>query len=244
MSEKTIWTFLVDKLGNEYGAAALMGNLYAESGLVANNLQNSYQSKLGHTDATYTSAVDNGTYTNFEKDSAGYGLAQWTYWSRKRDLLAYAKKKGKSIGDETMQLEFLMVELGTTYKAVLTTLQNAATVKEASDVVLTKFERPANMTDANKARRAAIGQAYYDKYALQKGVVDVDVPVLKKGSKGESVKALQTLLIGYGFPCGKSGADGSFGAATYIAVRDYQKANGLSVDGSVGAKTWNKLING
>ena len=44
MSEKTIWTFLVNALGNEYGAAGLMGNLYAESGLIANNLQNNYQS--------------------------------------------------------------------------------------------------------------------------------------------------------------------------------------------------------
>lgn len=108
-----------------------------------------------------------------------------------------------------------------------------------------------NKGDAVAYRNIKVNGKYIRGYCLPdyaskstKGVVDVDVPVLKKGSKGDSVKALQTLLIGYGFPCGKSGADGSFGAATYIAVRDYQKANGLSVDGSVGAKTWNKLING
>lgn len=244
MSEKTIWAFLVDKLGNEYGAAGLMGNLYAESGLISTNLQNSYQNKLGFTDATYTAAVDKGTYTNFEKDGAGYGLAQWTYWSRKRDLLNYAKRTARSIGDETMQLEFLMDELGRLFSGVLFTLRTADSVKEASDAVLTQFERPADMSEANKARRAAIGQAYYEKYATKKGVVDVDVPVLKKGAKGDSVKALQVLLIGYGFPVGKTGADGSFGGATHTAVRNYQKANGLTVDGSVGAKTWDKLING
>lgn len=242
MSEKTIWAFLVDKLGNEYGAAGLMGNLYAESGLISTNLQNSYQNKLGFTDATYTAAVDNGTYTNFEKDCAGYGLAQWTYWSRKRDLLNYARKTCRSIGDETMQLEYLMIELEKSFKAVLATLKTATSVKEASDIVLTKFERPANMTDANKKRRAELGQKYYDKYAAKKEVVDVDVPILKKGAKGESVKALQVLLIGYGFPVGKTGADGSFGGATHTAVRNYQKANGLTVDGSVGAKTWDKLL--
>jgi hypothetical protein len=37
-------------------------------------------------DASYTVAVDNGSYTNFTHDSAGYGLAQWTYWSRKQGL--------------------------------------------------------------------------------------------------------------------------------------------------------------
>ena len=76
MSERTIWTSLLKKIGNEYGVAGLMGNLYAESGLVSTNLQNSYQNALGFSDLTYTKAVDDGTYTNFEKDKAGYGLAQ------------------------------------------------------------------------------------------------------------------------------------------------------------------------
>lgn len=82
--EKRMWDYLLDKLGNEYGVAGLMGNIYAESALRSNNLQNSYETKLGYTDATYTAAVDNGTYTNFVRDSAGYGLAQWTYYSRNK----------------------------------------------------------------------------------------------------------------------------------------------------------------
>ena len=86
----------------------MMGNLFAESALSPINLQNTYEKKLGYSDSTYTTAVDNGTYTNFIKDSAGYGLAQWTFWSRKQNLLNYAKSKGVSIGDLNMQLEFLM----------------------------------------------------------------------------------------------------------------------------------------
>jgi hypothetical protein len=43
--------------------------------------------KLKMTDAGYTSAVDDGRYKNFVKDGAGYGLAQWTFWSRKQNLL-------------------------------------------------------------------------------------------------------------------------------------------------------------
>jgi hypothetical protein len=51
------------------------------------------------TDAEYTAAVDAGSYNNFVKDGAGYGLAQWTYWSLKQAMLEYHKKVGKSIGD-------------------------------------------------------------------------------------------------------------------------------------------------
>lgn len=74
------------------------------------------------------------------------------------------------------------------------------------------------------------------------GVCNVELKVLKKGSKGDAVKSLQILLIGYGYSCGSSGIDGSFGPDTDQAVRAYQKANGLTVDGSVGPATWTKLL--
>ncbi len=244
MSNRTIWTFLAKEIGNEYGAAGLMGNLHAESGLVSTNLQNSYQKSLGFTDRTYTDAVDKGTYTDFEQDKAGYGLAQWTYWSRKRDLLNYAKKTTRSIGDETMQLEFLISELKRSFKEVWEALQKATSVKEASDIVLTKFERPANMTEENKTRRASIGQGFYDTYATKYKMVKVELPVLKKGAKGEAVKTVQRLLLQMKYSMDGNGADGSLGAATERAVKEYQKEHGMTPDGSVGAATWNKLLNG
>ena len=77
-----------------------------------------------------------------------------------------------------------------------------------------------------------------------KETVEVTVETLKKGSKSDNVKALQILLIGYGFDCGKYGADGDFGSATDEAVKAYQKKNGLDVDGIVGKNTWNKLLGG
>ena len=81
-----------------------------------------------------------------------------------------------------------------------------------------------------------------DKPITNSEVCTVEVNVLKKGAKGEQVKAMQILLIGRGYSCGKYGADGDFGSATDNAVREFQKANGLSVDGSCGPKTWNKLL--
>ena len=72
------------------------------------------------------------------------------------------------------------------------------------------------------------------------GVCKVELNVLKKGSKGKSVKALQILLNGYGFSCGA--VDGDFGSKTLNAVRSFQSRYGLDIDGSVGPATWSKLL--
>ena len=79
-------------------------------------------------------------------------------------------------------------------------------------------------------------------YEHEREVCDVQITVLRKGSKGPEVKALQILLLGYGFSCGKTGADGDFGKATDSALKDYQKKNGLEADGIAGKKTWSKLL--
>lgn len=162
-----IWNYLKGKGLNDYGCAGLLGNLNAESALRPNNLQNTYEKKLGYTDDAYVAAVDSGAYTNFVKDSAGFGLAQWTYWSRKQNLLNFAKSVGKSIGDLEMQLDFLWKELSESYKSVLTTLKTATTVLEASNAVLLKFERPADQSEAVQKKRVNYGQTYYDKYATK-----------------------------------------------------------------------------
>lgn len=182
-NEEKIWNYLISQGLTEAGTAGLMGNLYSESALQPTNLQNSYEKKLGFTDTTYTAAVDNGTYTGFVNDAAGYGLAQWTYWSRKEALLDYAKSHGKSVGDLETQLGYLMQELEHDYKAVLSTLKSTGSVKAASNVVLLKFERPADQGVAVQNARAKIGQAYYDKYAAkaaQEGEMSMTEQQLRK----------------------------------------------------------------
>lgn len=167
MNEATIWRFLKSQGMTDAGVAGLMGNLFAESGLNPKNLQNTYEKKLGYTDATYTIAVDNGTYTNFVRDSAGYGLCQWTYWTRKQALYAFCKAIGASIGDLDAQLRFLMKELSESFKNVLGVLMTTTSVRKASDIVLLQFERPAKMNDpAVQQKRAEYGQTYYNQFAI------------------------------------------------------------------------------
>ena len=166
MNEVKIWEALLELTGgNAFGAAGLMGNLYAESGLNPMNLQNSFGFFLGMTDDEYTEAVDSGAYDNFAHDGAGYGLAQWTYWNRKEVLLVYARASQASIGDLDMQLEYLALEMRTNYGGVLDALKDAKSVREASDAVLTGFERPKDQSEKAKAKRARYGQKYYDRFA-------------------------------------------------------------------------------
>ena len=163
--QEKIWNFLKNKGLNDYAIAGIMGNLYAESGLIPTNLQNNFESTLGMSDDEYTQKVDNGTYTkeDFMYDSAGYGLAQWTYYARKAALYTFAKGRNASISDLDMQLEFLWSELEE-HSALLTQLKNAQSVREASTAFLLDFERPADQSEGQRAKRAGYSQQFYDKF--------------------------------------------------------------------------------
>ncbi len=164
MVERAIWDFLKEQGATDAGAAGLMGNLFAESGLYANNLQNTYNTKLELSDEIYTMMVDSGVYDNFVNDGAGYGIAQWTFWSRKADLQAYAKLVGKSIGDLEMQLAFLWHELTQIYSKVKEIICTTDSVLEASNSVLLDFERPADQSETVQVKRAGYGAEYFEKY--------------------------------------------------------------------------------
>lgn len=75
--------------------------------------------------------------------------------------------------------------------------------------------------------------------------VNVELKVLKFGSIGGEVKSIQALLNGFGFR-DQNGAwlavDGIFGTKTQYAVKRYQAARGLKVDGIVGVETWNRIL--
>lgn len=168
-TERALFIFFKEKGLSDNGIFGLFGNLYAESGMNPKNLQNTSEKRLGYTDDAYTAAVDNGTYGNFVKDSAGYGLAQWTYYTRKQSLLDYARSRNASIGDRQMQAEFLYKELSTSYKGVLSVLKAATSIREASNAVLLHFERPKNQSASVQEKRASYGEEYAALYRAEGG---------------------------------------------------------------------------
>lgn len=70
-------------------------------------------------------------------------------------------------------------------------------------------------------------------------IVYIEMATLKTNSRGEQVKTLQRLLVGFGYDLK---IDGAFGTITDRTVRTFQRKAGLSADGIVGEKTWRKLL--
>ena len=153
-SGQAIWDSLRNKGYTNAGTAGIMGNLYAESALRSNNLQNTYEKKLG-TDDVYTGKVNNKSYSRsqFYNDKAGYGLAQWTASSRKKKLYDALIGQGIPIDDTTGQINYLAKELESDFSATNNLLKSTNSVNAASDAMLHDFERPANAKDKETQRR-------------------------------------------------------------------------------------------
>ena len=160
MKEKEIWDYLLQKTGNEYGTAAIMGNLMAESSM-------NPACVTGVKDPDYVKKADTGEI-DFAHDGHAFGLVQWCYYTRKGGLLAMAKTRGVSVGDFMVQLEYLVKEMFESYKSVWSAVKEARSIRTASDVVMLKYEKPATTTEAAKQKRANYGQKYYDTFAEKK----------------------------------------------------------------------------
>lgn len=161
-----IWDYFMRKIGNEYGVAALMGNLEAESGLYPYVVQGDIP--ISDYSVQYTENVDNGVITEEEfvnngPGGGGYGLAQWTFYTRKQELYDLCQSGGySSIGSIELGCDFLWYELQTIFYGVLAVLKNTPDIRTASDKVLHDFENPANQSTAVEKKRASMGEAWYN----------------------------------------------------------------------------------
>ena len=123
-----IWTFLKIGMGiNNTMAAAILGNSFAESrlneGQVQNTVENpdSYQYKLN--------------------DNVGYGLFQWTYPSRKNDLIKIAESMNMGINNINSQLETLKREvLSNDYKNMWLKMNNTDSCEDATTLFFDYYE--------------------------------------------------------------------------------------------------------
>lgn len=198
--QQQIWNYLLEITGNAYAAAGLMGNLYAESSLIPTNLQDACEAALGYEDGTYTEAVDSGTYSGFASDGAGYGLAQWTWQERKQNLLAFAQDAGLSVGSLDLQLRFLAWELEE--RGLLPELQSVCSVREASDLVLFRYEAPLYTGAQTQTVRCGLSMTFYNQFAgtmsqRQKDILEVAANPAAYAIPESNVGSLQWVKLVY-----------------------------------------------
>jgi hypothetical protein len=79
-------------------------------------------------------------------------------------------------------------------------------------------------------------------YGGEPGPEPIAYPTIRRGSKGEAVKKLQTILVKLGYSVGSCGIDGDFGKATEAAVKEFQHDQKITTDGVAGATTWDRLL--
>ena len=190
MKAKTIYDlFRVAGMTHE-GALAMLGNFAAESTLeLIPNIVQIGMTKL--TNDQYTAAVDNGLLDFI--DSIGYGLAQWTYKTRKAKLLAFAKSKGTSIGDGEMQVEFAIKELKEDYHTIWADLCQSHDLFQLTQLVCNQYENPAVK---NVGTRYAYAQHIEGKLREK---VPVTTPVSQTFPPNASVKQIQYVMWDNGY---------------------------------------------
>ena len=198
--QQQIWNYLLEITGNACAAAGLMGNLYAESGLNSTNLQDACEASLGYEDGTYTEAVDSGSYDAFATDWAGYGLAQWTWQERKQNLLSFAQDAGLSVGSLDLQLRFVAWELEE--RGLLPELQAVCSVREASDLVLFRYEAPLDTGAQTQTVRYGLSMTFYNQFAGtlsqgQKDILEVAANPSAYGIPESNVGGLQWVKLVY-----------------------------------------------
>ena len=160
-----LWQRFIDNGMTEAGAAGVVANLKAESALLSENLQDTYEDYLGYSDYGYVWAVDNYAYNDFVYDEAGFGLPQFTYYARKDNFLRAVRDNNASIASKEVQVDFIMEELRNEYPSLLYTLQTTDSVYEAASSFMCEYEQPADQSYGAIEGRYDLAAYYYNKYA-------------------------------------------------------------------------------
>lgn len=171
---KAVWDNLMTYINNPIGVAAMMGNLFAESGIVPyrcekdNNSTNKFLASKNYTKDVDSGTVSENAFVNggLYEGKPGYGLAQWSYYSRKQALYNMWKNGNyDSIGNIDLALAYLKSELETHgYNDTLSVLQNATDIRTASNHVLFYFENPTLQGQEVQDKRYAYSQDIYDTF--------------------------------------------------------------------------------
>ena len=238
----------------EAGALGVLGNFECESNCEPFRVQGDFSSFRSISKA-YVNALNSGRLTKevFAKDQKGFGLAQWTFHTRKAELYDEWKRSGKRIDDAEFQTDFAVMELKRDFAADYKLLCSTNDIYEAVRAVCDRFENPAIKNYSARFQAACKIKHEIDLNAWQSGCItaseDIEqIPdteywpprVICNGMTGADVEVLQSVLKARGLIV--QNADGIFGSFLEEKVKAFQTAHNLDVDGIVGPKTWKQLL--
>jgi hypothetical protein len=258
MSYQTIYDRLRAAGLTEAGALAMLGNWDCESNCLPYRLEGDFSSGLVLS-KQYTADVDDGRIDKKQfQDGRGYGLAQWTFYSRKAGLWDFCKNyKHCSIADEAAQVEYAIKEMPSESPGLLEKLKTSSDLYQCVEDVCRKFERPAinNIKDRFEAAKRIKNEIDLDPQPVPPEPEPEPDPDPKPEPRSwpprtidwhcsdfPEVVVLTSVLFCRGyldFPIGYwDGPDGTVTKATEA----FQKDHGLVSDGVVGPLTWDRLL--
>lgn len=175
-----IYNYLLSVFHNPYGVSALMGNLQAESFLTPYRMQSElsetawisydYAEDVVQGNITRTQFIAEGqtgiAYNGNYYEGTGFGLAQWTYPSRKADLYQWRIDMGYTFFDTNCTVTFLIHELETNYRDCYYMIINATaeTMDFVTDYILANFENPEDQSESVKRHRRILARAILRDY--------------------------------------------------------------------------------
>jgi len=178
----TIWNRLMDEFHNEVGVAGVMGNLYAESGCTSYACQPSrpYDVCITYINKVNSHAISKYNFVHYGCSSTGgvassqlgFGLAQWTYYTRKDDLYDFMFANGNDISDLENQIAYVIEEISadsTMYNIVSTSTD----INEVTDYILKHYENPKDQSYAVKKTRRGYATDIYNEYS---GTTPIEPP--------------------------------------------------------------------
>lgn len=245
--QQIIFNELKKKGLTESGALGMLGNFQEESGCEPNRLENDY-SPYRTASKDYVNRVTSGTMTKSDFCKAvGFGLAQWTFPSRKANLWEFWKNSGKDLDDIYMQIEFAIKELKHDYPEVWKLLCTSNDLYECVKRVCYDFENPQTKNVDTRFRYANEIKQSIDLDGKEDSKEPIEInhdlvlrTIDKNCSGFPEVYLLQSLLSLRKY--GVSIADGIWGESLSEAVMEFQEDNNLVVDSIVGKQTWRKLL--
>lgn len=249
---QTIYTQLRQAGLTEAAALGMLGNWQCESGLETNRLENDYD-RYRSVSKDYVRRATGGRMSKQEFcKGIGFGVAQWTYPTRKANLWDFWKKSGCALDNLDMQIRFALWELSTDaeFKDLFALLKSSNDLYDCTKQICCVFERPAikNVDERFRAAKDIKQQIDLGDTVSKPQEGWEKIPATEfwpprticEGMSGKDVVVLRAVLYAHGFDIDVD--DDYFDVALKDCVLNYQNAFGLDVDGIVGPITWGKLL--